>query len=74
MFQCLSILLASAFGKDSERRAQRQTENEVFGFDYAEPHPILWKDSERRAQRQTENEVFGFDYAEPHPIFALAKI
>ena len=55
--------------KYSERREQRQIENVVFNFDYAEPHPIFYKYSERREQRQIENVVFNFDYAEPHPIF-----
>ena len=29
------------YNKDSERREQRQTENKVFRFGYAEPHPIF---------------------------------
>ena len=48
--------------KDSERRAQRQTENEVFKFDYDEPHPVFSKDDmkgERRGKRKAEFSVFG---------------
>ena len=62
-FACLLAAKVRA-NKCSERRGHRQIENKVFGFDSAEPHPILWKCSERQAQRQIENRVFGFDSAE----------
>ena len=43
--------------KYSERRAQRQTKMEIFGYVYAEPRPVFFKYSERRAQRQTKTQV-----------------
>ena len=46
--------------QSSQRREQRQTENKVFKFGFAEPHPIFaatQQSSQRREQRQTENKV-----------------
>jgi hypothetical protein len=52
--QTIILYFLISVGKDSERREQRQTENEVFRFDYAELHPILGKYRERQVQKQTE--------------------
>ena len=50
----LILYFLISVGKDSERREQRQTENEVFRFGHAEPRPILGKYRERQVQKQTE--------------------
>ena len=56
--------------KDSERRVQKQTGNEVSRIDFAEPPPVLSKDSERREQKQMETNVFDKPKAEPN-LFEL---
>ena len=38
--------------KDSEKRMQRQIENEVFIVDYTETYPSLSKDSEVNVRKQ----------------------
>ena len=75
MFQCLSILLASAFGKDSERRAQRQTENEVFGLLCRAESYLRLKVKVVKGERRDkyENKVFTFGYAEPQSIFDVSQ-
>ena len=43
--------------KDSERQAQWQSENKVFGIDRAERPPCSGKDNERRQQEQKQNAI-----------------
>ena len=61
-----SRILSSTLVKDSKRRAQRQIENEVFEFDYAEPHPVF--DIKSKILKKFSNLIM------PSPILSYPKI
>ena len=55
-------------GKDSESRAQRKDENEVFDLNAAEAPPVLSKDRESREQSREGKRSFELNIAELHAV------
>ena len=66
-----SRILSSTESQSSERRAQRQTENEVFGLLCRAESYLRLKVKVVKGERRDkyENKVFTFGYAEPQSIF-----